>query len=343
MITIGIPTYERTTYIAGALESCLRQNYSNFEILINDTSSHDRIQDLAASYGSDKIRYIRNASGMAVTPKLNQLLAEARGDWMLILCDDDLLEPDYLKAMAAKIKSFPAATLYRCRYKIIDTQGGLLRLDREANEFMSPAEFLSRVFLPERFFFKMNISGILFPRRLLQLIGGFPDLSVPWHTDRLTWSLLASEGGCAYEKKPLCSVRLHPASLTSSFNSYLTSSLESDMTAKRIFEETLERVERRALNEEDRLHLFAARRNLESYMQRHLSRSLDHGFISQLSQEQSRSGVEQLYSLFEKMKEVRVSNFRSLPLYCALSFLPFPLRQPLLEQFKNYKIKKWCV
>src|SRR5688500_6710254 len=111
MITIGIPTYERTSYIQGALESCLNQTHSDYEILLNDTSSHDRIQELAQSYGSDKIRILRNPATMTIMQKLNMLLREARGEWMLILCDDDLLSPGYLSAMAEKINQNPDATV----------------------------------------------------------------------------------------------------------------------------------------------------------------------------------------------------------------------------------------
>ncbi len=341
MITIAIPTYERTTYIRGALESCLHQSYSDYEIIINDSSSHDWIRDLDSSYGPEKIRYIRNSKDVPIIPKLTQVLAEGRGEWMLVLCDDDWLDPEYLATITEKIRQWPHATLFRCRYRLIDKEGNLIRLDKNSQEVMPSAEFLRRVFLPEKHFFKMNISGIVFPRKLLLELGGFPDLQIPWHTDRLTWAMLAAEGGCIFEEKPLCSIRLHPGSISSSFGADLTSSLESDMLAKHIFEGILNKVNQRILLDEDRESLTQARRNLQTYMLRHLSRSLDHGFITYLSK-RSLWSVSQLQSLLKKMKELEISPFPSLPLYCALNVLPFRLRNPLLQMLKSYKVKKWC-
>lgn len=341
MITIGIPTYERTTYIKGALESCLRQNFSDFEILVKDTSSHRQIEEIVARFKDPRIRYTRNSSDMKITPKLNELVREGRGDWMLILCDDDELQPGYLEAMAAKFQKWPDATLFRSRYRLIDQSGNLIRLDQNSKEVMSAAEFLSRVFLPEKYFFKMNISGILFPRERLLELGGFAELPIPWHTDRLAWSMLAAHGYCVFEEKPLCNIRLHAGSITSSFGKDLTSALESDMISKHLFESFLQKVAKTIILEEDFRYLAEARRNLNTYMIRHFSRSLDHGFITYLSN-QSLWGASHLQALFDKMKEVNVTSFPSLRFYYFLGLLPFALRNPLLKAFKNYKIKKWC-
>ncbi len=341
MITIGIPAYERTKYIKGALESCLRQSGAHFEILINDTSNNDEIRQIADSLNSPKIRYLRNPVNTPVLTKFNQLVAQGRGDWMLILCDDDLLDPDYLSSMAVKMRQYPQATLFRSRYKLIDTEGRTLRLDNNCKEFMSAAEFLSRVFMPEKDFYKMNISGVLFPRELFLKLGGFPELPLAWHSDRLAWAILGGEGGCVFEERPLCSVRLHPGSITSSFNKKITSALESDLGAKRIFEGVLEKVGQSDLSKEDRRYLAEARKQLKIYMSRHLTRSLDHGFIANLS-EKSKARMGQFQALIQQMKELQIGHFPSLPFYYVLSRLPFALREPLLVRLKDYKIRKWC-
>lgn len=339
MITIGIPVYKRTFYIADLLDRCLKQTYSDYEILISDSSPDDAIQKIVRSFDSGRIRYMRKPADTRITAKLNDLVKNGRGSHMLILCDDDQIETDYLKAMDALIRAYPGATLYRCRYRLIDRQGNLMRLDRLSPKYMSPPDFLRHVLLHEKEFFKMNITGLVFPRELFIKKGGFVELPVPWHTDRLAWSTLAAEGGCAFEERPLCSIRLHEGSITSSFGSDLPSSLESDLRARKLFTSLIDRTAERYKSASDRQMLEEARRNLRVYMQRHLARSLDHGFLASLSE---RSRVyEKVKALYSRMKDLEVGTFRSARIYYLLGALPQGIRLPMVNAVKHYKVKKW--
>lgn len=342
MISIGLPIYERAAYVRGALDSCLQQTFPDYEVLIGDTSQKNILKTVVQDFGSDKFRYFHFPTQTELITKLNYLLHLAKGDWMLILCDDDLLEPDYLQAMEARIRQWPEAALFRCRYRLIDQNGKLLRLDQKSKAFMPPAEFLSRIFLPEKYFFKMNISGILFARKLLLRMGGFPKAPVPWHTDRLTWARLAAEGGCVFEEEPLCSIRLHSASLTSRFNLDYLSSLESDLASQKLFEKIIDTATQRARSAEDHEYLLQARKNLNIYMERQLSRSFDHAFMAQLSEPRTNC-FKILPSLFQTMEALRIHAFPSTAIYRVLGCLPFGLREPLVRAFKEYKVRKWCV
>ncbi len=340
MITIGIPVYRRTDFIDQALKSCLEQTFRDFEIIVLDSSPSDDLREKIEQYPDERIRYHRVSPATGITKKLNMLVQMAGTPWMMILCDDDYLEPGFLEAMAGRIRENPDATLFRCRYRLIDREGRTIRLDKNCKTVMPPAEFLSRVLMPEKHFFKMNISGILFPRQTLADLGGFVDLKIPWHTERVTWTLLVSRGYCVFEDQPLCNIRLHPGSITSSFESDYLSSIYSDIEARRIFEDILNYIEQRSSAEADFRCLEEARQNLESYMERHMSRSLDRGFLAFLSQPKSQSQID---TLFSKMEELSLPAFPSSRMYAFLSRTPFFLRMPILQVLRYYKIHKWCV
>jgi glycosyltransferase involved in cell wall biosynthesis len=344
MYSIGIPIFNRTVYLRDVLYRCIHQTYQgSYEIVIADSSDHDRVKAIVDSFNCSKIRYLRYPSSIQLTAKLNALVEQCQGDSMLILCDDDLLDVDYLKKMAENIADFPDATLFRCRYKLIDKDGKLLRLDQLCQRHMTPAEFMRSVFLKEKEFFKMNISGIIFPRKLFKELGSFKDLPVPWHTERIAWTMLAAQGGCVFEEQSLCSIRLHSGSITSTFNPDLTSSIESDLISRKVFNEIISEVEQKMeLSGENKRLIAEARLNLDLYMERHMARSLDHGFISFLSDNQQKA-FQRMITLFSKMKEFGIPPFASAKMYFCLSLLPFMLRQPILNALKHYKIRKWCV
>jgi glycosyltransferase involved in cell wall biosynthesis len=57
LVSVIIPTYNRASWLKGAIDSVLNQTFSNFELLIVDDGSTDNTKELVDSYG-DKIKYI---------------------------------------------------------------------------------------------------------------------------------------------------------------------------------------------------------------------------------------------------------------------------------------------
>jgi len=63
-VSIIIPVYNGSDYLAEAIESALTQTYENLEILVINDGSRDNgaTEKIALSYG-DKIRYIQKGNG----------------------------------------------------------------------------------------------------------------------------------------------------------------------------------------------------------------------------------------------------------------------------------------
>ena len=98
-VTIMIPTYNQEKYIGQAIESALRQKYSNLEIVISDDCSTDNTQEVVNQYLSDeRVKYYKNAQNLGrVANYRKTLYAYATGDYVLNLDGDDwLLETDFI-------------------------------------------------------------------------------------------------------------------------------------------------------------------------------------------------------------------------------------------------------
>ena len=59
LFTIAIPAY-KSKFLGEAIESCLSQTYSNFEVVIVDDASPEDLKSVVDRFHDDRIRFYRN-------------------------------------------------------------------------------------------------------------------------------------------------------------------------------------------------------------------------------------------------------------------------------------------
>lgn len=100
LISVLMATHNRESYLQGALESILRQNYAPLEIIVIDDGSTDRTPEIVADLieqRSAPIRYTRQEN-QGQPAAFNHALRLARGELIAFLDDDDLWPEDRLPA-----------------------------------------------------------------------------------------------------------------------------------------------------------------------------------------------------------------------------------------------------
>src|ERR1700741_4506685 len=108
-VSVVIPTYNRALLIRQAIDSVLRQTFSDFEIIVADDGSTDDTEAVVRSYG-DRIRYLRVPHGGISHPR-NAGMAAARGRYFTFLDSDDLLYPYALELETRLLERFPAVAM----------------------------------------------------------------------------------------------------------------------------------------------------------------------------------------------------------------------------------------
>lgn len=95
-VSIVIPAYNASNYLAEAIDSALAQTYPNVEIIVVNDGSKDNgaTEQIALSYG-DKIRYFSKENGGS-SSALNLGIANMHGEWFSWLSHDDLYLPNKL-------------------------------------------------------------------------------------------------------------------------------------------------------------------------------------------------------------------------------------------------------
>ena len=107
-VTIIIPVYNGSNFLAQAIDAALAQTYKNCEILvINDGSKDDGASEkIALSYG-DKIKYFCKENG-GVSSVLNFAFTKMEGEWFSWLSHDDLYLPEKIEKQIAFINKLKA-------------------------------------------------------------------------------------------------------------------------------------------------------------------------------------------------------------------------------------------
>ncbi|MFS8137093.1 MAG: glycosyltransferase, partial [Thermomonas sp.] len=97
LVTIVIPVYNGSNYLAEAIDSALSQTYPYVEVVVvNDGSNDDgRTERLALSYG-ERIRYFSKPNG-GVASALNHGVEKMVGDYFSWLSHDDLYQPEKIE------------------------------------------------------------------------------------------------------------------------------------------------------------------------------------------------------------------------------------------------------
>ncbi len=102
LITIGIPTYNRSKKIPRTVASIFEQNYVNIEVVISDNCSSDDTQEVCSGLmqAYPNIRYFRQKNNIGMIPNFQFIIQQASGKYFMLVADDDTLEPNILNRYA---------------------------------------------------------------------------------------------------------------------------------------------------------------------------------------------------------------------------------------------------
>lgn len=110
MFSIMIPTYQRPELLKETLMSAIDQSgFSNYEIVIVDNdggTTNTATQKLIEEINNPKIVYYKNSENIGIYGNVLRAARLSCGKYLVLLDDDDLLHPDYLKIMSAFIKRY---------------------------------------------------------------------------------------------------------------------------------------------------------------------------------------------------------------------------------------------
>lgn len=208
IVSVCIPVYNGAAFIAEAVESVLAQTFADFELIVLDNASTDETPLILRQFNDSRLRVIRHESNIGATANFNASLREARGEWVKILCADDLLYPDCLKRQLSGVESSKGVVMFCCARDIIDANGHrwMSRGFLGRSGILSGSEAIRRTVRAGTNLFG-EPATVLLHRETALRAGGF-DPAWRFATDLDLWVRILQHGKLFADSAALCAFRV---------------------------------------------------------------------------------------------------------------------------------------
>lgn len=172
LISICIPTYNRSKYLHDTINSAIVQNDKHFEIIIVDDGSTDETKSIVNNFENEKIKYIYKEHTNSPDTR-NRCINESNGEFILWLDSDDLLLPDLIERFREKLEQHPnidvcygdiqlIGDVNNIENKIInykdyyDDNDDLLRKMMNGNQIPNPGTFIRKKLFSQIGYYNIN-------------------------------------------------------------------------------------------------------------------------------------------------------------------------------------------
>jgi len=187
--SIVIPTHNRLDLLRDAIETVVRQDYDDWDLVVFDNASTDDIAGHVAGLADKRIRCVRSDEFLPVTASWNRAIDLATGDYIVFLGDDDGLAPRYFSRISAIIREFRSPEIVYCaiyqflhpgvapwdrRGFVADVRSGFFFVGRDSPFVLSAAQAREAVrgSIGLRRNFTFNIQAFAFSRAILGRLRG---------------------------------------------------------------------------------------------------------------------------------------------------------------------------
>jgi glycosyltransferase involved in cell wall biosynthesis len=129
-VSVCVPAYQAERHIRRTIESVLAQQHDDFEVVVIDNHCTDGTADVLNSFDDKRIRVVRNDVTVPLVDNFNRAVAQCRGEYVKLVCADDILHPECIAAQTAVLDGNPDVALVGVQTDFVDDEGALLRPGR---------------------------------------------------------------------------------------------------------------------------------------------------------------------------------------------------------------------
>lgn len=214
LVSICIYNYNYGRYLKQCLSSAFAQTYQNIEVCFSDNASSDDSWEIATEFANTnigKMSLTRNRINFGPNINLFNCILNARGKYVLKLCSDDAIHPEFIERCVLALEHYPEAAFAMVHREVIDEHN---------NSFPEPSFYDQSCLIagPEQAAVYMmssinpSISQILYNAQKLEGKRMAGNLNDRWFGDRIMDFHICCDSPVVYLKEPLLLNRVHNAS-----------------------------------------------------------------------------------------------------------------------------------
>ena len=215
-VTIAIPAY-KSSFLKDAIDSALAQDHDDIELIIVNDKSPNNLDDIVARYNDPRIRYYVNEKNLgkkSICYNWNKCLEYATGDFFVLLCDDDVLFPNFVSSLLKLTKQYPLCNVFHAR-KINQHEDGSSESSPLWPTFESGESFADNCLAKKRLH---TVTEFMLRTDYIRHKGGYLIYPTGFYSDTASIMLWALDGGIASSEHPLCMFRFSDEHISSNVN-----------------------------------------------------------------------------------------------------------------------------
>jgi glycosyltransferase involved in cell wall biosynthesis len=224
LFSIGVTTFDRLRLLRATINSILRQNFTDFEIIISNDNPQRKLTKKFFKIQDPRVKIINQSENLGEVKNMNFLLNSAKGKYFTWLGDDDMYQAQFFEAIHQAIMKFNSPSCIVTSY----SSGNKFTKFKRQNSF--DIQILSgQNFLFQYLNKSLKIIGCygVFKTTYLKKIGGIQQLGQGFspYADNLLAIQASSLNQVVIVKSPLLFYRTHLGSLSlisTDLNAYLT-------------------------------------------------------------------------------------------------------------------------
>jgi glycosyltransferase involved in cell wall biosynthesis len=215
--SVMIPTYEpEPEFLRRTIAAVLEQDPGPAEMqiaVVDDASTRVDPRPCIPDAARQRVEWVRQERHLGIGGNWNACIARARGQWVHLLHQDDLVRPGFYAALRAGIDRCPQAGAAFCRDVVVDGEGRELGIQRPLRAEPGILEdWLENVFVS----LHVRCPAIVVRRAVYEAIGGFR-VDLHYALDWDMWKRIAVAYPLWYTTAPLATYRRHHANTTLAF------------------------------------------------------------------------------------------------------------------------------
>jgi glycosyltransferase involved in cell wall biosynthesis len=225
-VSVCIPVYNGSDYIAKSIESVLAQTYKDFQLIVVDNCSTDNTEEIIRNFHDPRLTYIKNKQNIGLVGNENRCLELSKGDYIYIFHHDDIMLPDNLELKVNLLDEHPQVGFVHSNILLIDEKGEVVAdniwYEYSRRDYIKKGrEIFDKCLAYLHFGASIFIGSVLARRKCYENVGKFsPEL--PHCHDSEMWMRMSLFYDVACIGTPLVKYRVHQNTASSDWGSEST-------------------------------------------------------------------------------------------------------------------------
>ncbi len=213
-VTFCISTYKRPEFLHQQLLLLSKQTFKRFEVVVSDNDTEASARAVTESFDDSRFHYYHNVVNLGMISSFNKSIERASTEYIVLVTDDDPIDPEFLEEMYALYISNPGYSAYCGFLRTTTEKGGIEKILKD--------DFLPEVLNTKRTLNQLWSSAVIDRKDALK-IGMIPDYGSPHLADHAFIALVGSVEGVVIVNKMYSHLTSHNSNFSKfNFDYYIT-------------------------------------------------------------------------------------------------------------------------